>query len=513
MTLIRNLQDAASALQRRQPVQAERILRGILAAAPRNPDALRLLGLSQQQRGDYALAAETLRDALVLRTGDPVILNDLGNALRLCGDPEGAIAALREATQRAPRFATAWFNLGKTLKNNLYPEEACAALRQALDCDPDFAAAWGTLGDALKACGDIEGAVSAYRRGLRYPSHAAQTWYHLANLQTIPLDAQDVVALRTLLANTRLADDARIHAGYALAKALDDQHDYAEAFAALSAASALKRSRIAWDAARFSAFISSIEEAFAHSPQTTAGTDRGKEVIFVVSLPRSGSTLVEQIIASHSQVEGANELAVLPQIIHAESTRRKREFPQWVGDATTGDWQRLGDEYLARTERWRRNRPRFTDKGVANWQYVGAALAMLPGARVINCRRDAVEICFSCYRQLFAHGHDYSYDLVEMAACWRDYDRLSAHWRERYPRQVHEFVHERLQREPEAQIRELLEFLDMPFEPACVEFHRTERVVRTASGAQVRQPLRPSSAHAARYGTLLDPLRATLAGA
>ena len=510
MSDAQRLNEAASALQRRQTAAAERILGVVLSRSPRNPDALRLLGLSLRQRGEYALAALTLRDALAQRPGDPVILNDLGNARRLSGDVEGAIAALREATTRAPRFALAWFNLGKTLKNNLYPEDACVALRKALECDPDFAPAWGALGDALKACGDIEGATNAYRRGLRYPSHAAQIWYHLANLQTVPLDARDAAELRALLANPTTNDDARIFAGYALAKALDDQQEYAEAFSVLSTASQLKRSRIAWDAEQFSAYVTATDAAFADAHEPPADADRGKEVIFIVSLPRSGSTLTEQILASHSQVEGANELPVLPQIIAEESARRGREFPHWVAHAGADDWRRLGEEYLARTERWRRTKPRFTDKGVANWQLVGAALAMLPGARVVNARRDAVETCFSCYRQLFAGEHHYSYDLAEMGAYWRDYDRLSTRWRERFPHHVTEFVHDELLREPEKRIRDLLGFLGLPFEQACIDFHLSTRAVRTASGAQVRQPLRQSTAHAEHYGALLDPLRAAL---
>ncbi|MET0232018.1 MAG: sulfotransferase, partial [Rhodanobacteraceae bacterium] len=228
--------------------------------------------------------------------------------------------------------------------------------------------------------------------------------------------------------------------------------------------------------------------------------------------PRSGSTLVEQILAAHPDVEGASELPDLEAVILEESTFRNQRFPEWVASATPADWQRMGERYLHRTRRWRESKPRFTDKMPDNWLLAGAALAMLPGARVVNVRRDAVETCWSCFKQLFGAGrHGYSYDLSDLAETWRDYDRLSTFWARRFPDRVREQSYEKLVAEPEAETRALLDFGGLAFDPACLEPHAATRSVRTASAAQVREPLHAGTARSAAYGVRLDPLRRMLA--
>jgi hypothetical protein len=237
----------------------------------------------------------------------------------------------------------------------------------------------------------------------------------------------------------------------------------------------------------------------------------GREVIFIVGLPRSGSTLVEQILAAHASVAGGNELLDLPDTLEEESRRRGSRFPTWIHQAEAADWERLGRRYLERTARWREQRPMFTDKGLSNWRYVGAVAAMLPGARFIDCRRDPVETCLACFRQLFAKEQAFTYDLSELAAFWRDYDRMMQVWQQRYPDKVHKLVHEDLLADPEREIRRLLDFCALSFDATCLRFHEVEREVRTASAAQVREPLRRSTARADRYGDLLAPLRRSLA--
>jgi cytochrome c-type biogenesis protein CcmH/NrfG len=507
---VNGLEAAAQALQRKAPAEAERVLISVLALAPQNADALRLLGISQHLQRNYKAAAATLREALSARPDDALILNNLGSALRGCGDVDGAVAAFRRATELAPSMPAPWYNLGKALKNNTYPEQARAAFERALQCDPEYAQAWVPLGDVLKAVGNVETAVSCYRTALRYPDQAPRAWFHLSNLKTIHLSADDATRLQVIFENPALSDEQRVFAGYALAKALEDQHDYAAAFQALRRTNELKRRKVPWNAGLFSAKINAIETAFARPMARAPDPSLGHQVIFIVSLPRSGSTLTEQILASHPQVEGANELQDLPSVLNEESRRRGREFPEWVNEATADDWHRLGLQYMQRTSRWHHEKPRFTDKGLSNWQFIGAAAAMLPAARFVNCRRDPVETCVSCYRQYFSRGNYFSYDLKELGSYWRDYDRLGRAWQAIFPDRVFEQVYEQLLADPEAQIRRLLEFLDLPFDPACLQFHRSKRVVRTASAAQVRQPLRRDTARANRYGNALDPLREAL---
>jgi hypothetical protein len=234
------------------------------------------------------------------------------------------------------------------------------------------------------------------------------------------------------------------------------------------------------------------------------------EAIFIVGMPRSGSTLFEQILAAHPGVEGASELPDLGDVVQAESKRRGKPFPQWIADATAGDWDRLGRDYLQRTARWRSSRPRFTDKMPENWKLAGVLRAMLPGATVVETRRDPLETAWSCYRQPFYQLPHFSCDFADIAACLRGSERAMDTIRSRDPQRVRLFRYEDLVADPEARVRDLLDACGLAFEPACIEFHRAARSVRTASAAQVRQPLRGDTARAGRYGRLLDPLRTAL---
>ncbi|HKU79057.1 MAG TPA: sulfotransferase, partial [Rhodanobacteraceae bacterium] len=237
----------------------------------------------------------------------------------------------------------------------------------------------------------------------------------------------------------------------------------------------------------------------------------GREAILIVSIPRSGSTLVEQILASHPEVEGANEIKDMTQVIDAETHRRNSAFPLWVPDATAEDWQRLGREYLARTARWRERKPRFTDKSLVTWYLVGAALAMMPAARVVIVRRDPVETCLGCFRQCFSENSGFACNMDELADYCIDFLRLTRFWLAKYPDRVMDLQYESLVADPDTEVRRLLDFCGLPFDPACLDFHKTARTVQSLpSAAQVRQPIRRDTARSKLYGDKLDRLRQRL---
>ncbi|HEV7492074.1 MAG TPA: sulfotransferase, partial [Rhodanobacteraceae bacterium] len=349
-----------------------------------------------------------------------------------------------------------------------------------------------------------------YRRVLARRPDMITAWSGLNSIKTARLTEAETVQLETLYAAPDIAENLRSKLGFALGKALEDQGRYAEAFSVLAASNAAMRREHKWDSEEFSRAIDGVIETFKNPVAAAIDPTLGKEVIFVVSIPRSGSTLTEHIIASHSDVSGADELPIIGEIINEESARIGIPYPNWLARATAADWTRLGNEYMKRTEQWRKSHPRSTDKGLSNWCFVGVIHAMLPGARIVNCRRDAVETCWSCFKQLFGHGQSYSYDLGELAAYWRDYDRTMRFWHARYPHRMHDVVYEDLIENPETQIRRLLEFCNLEFEPACLRFHETQRPVRTTSAGQVRQPIRNDTARAPAYGELLAPLRWSL---
>lgn len=503
-------EQAAAGIEQRRLEEARRSLIAACVLAPAHPEILRLQGVLKHLERRYGEAVEILREALIASPDDALIVNNLGSSLRASGDGEGAVEMFQRATALQPDLAAAWFNLGKTLKSQARPELAIPALERALDISPSHVRARIVLGDSLKASGRIDEAANAFREALNLDPGNAQAWFSLANIKTVPLTSAETERLGQLLGKRSLKDDDRVQLGFSLAKALEDNGRYQEAFAALTEANRCKRRQSSWDASGFSAEIDAIALACSHPPAATAPDTQGSEVIFIVSLPRSGSTLTEQILAAHPEVEGASELPDLPEVIAEESRRRGKEFTVWFNDATAEDWERLGKEYLRRTERWRTQRPRFTDKGLSNWQLVAAALAMLPAAKVVVCRRDPLETCISCFVQLFARGQEFSYDIDDIVAYWHDFDRLCCRWVSTYPNQVRNLVYESLLAEPEATTRSLLDFCGLAFSAACLRPHEVQRRVRTASAAQVLQPLRRDTARSERYGAALDGFRKAL---
>ncbi|WHZ19758.1 MAG: TPR domain protein [Rhodanobacteraceae bacterium] len=509
------LQRAADELNGGQPAAASRTLAKVLALAPGNLEAIRLTGIAAQREQDHPTAIACFRQVLPSRPNDASLHILIGISLFEYGEFDGAITHLQRAAELEPNSVLAWFNLGEALKRQARTDEALAALQQAVRADPTHMPAQLALARAQVNRGQIDAAVQGFRQILQREPANADAWFGLANLNTLRFTADDVAQLRRAYARDDLPSGMRIHLGFALAKSLEDQGNYDDAFEVFRAVNALQCQQGKWDAAKDHARVEAILRAFeGWMPPAPTDAQRGREVIFIVSLPRSGSTLVEQILASHPEVEGANEIRDLADVVNAETQGRPEDFPLWIASATPADWQRLGEDYLARTTRWRTRKPRFTDKNLVTWYLLGTALAMLPAARFVIVRRDPVETCLACYRQLLSSDASYCNDLDDMADYCIDFMRLTRLWLQQFPERVLDLEYEMLVAEPEPTIRRLLDFCELEFDPACLAFHATSRTVMSApSAAQVRQPLRRDTARAARYGHKLDGLRARLRAA
>ncbi|HWT15541.1 MAG TPA: sulfotransferase [Patescibacteria group bacterium] len=509
-TTVAQLHLAARSIRDGDAATAQATLSRVIADTREHPEALRLFGLLQLRQRRAAEAVATLRRALAQWPDDALLRSDLASALAASGDLDGALASWRRATELDPDAAMPWFNLGRQLQLRGDSVAAADALMRATTRMPDFLPARVLLGDALVHLGRFDEATASYRDALAVMPACGDAWRGLANIKTRALDDTDRAQMRALLDAAHTADSDRIAIGFALGKAEEDAGHYNEAVSALTLANTLQRRLAPWREAALRDYVDQVLAATIKLPKPP-NPDFGREAIFIVGLPRSGSTLLEQMLSAHPQVEGASELPDLGEVLVAELNRRGQPWPHWIGQATAQDWLRLGRDYLKRTARWRQHRPRHTDKMPENWKFAGVLRAMLPGAHIIDMRRDPLETAWSCYKQQFYQLPHFGCDFADIAAYLHHCERALDVWRERDPQHLHVQHYEALVAHPEVELRRLLAALGLEFAPSCLDYARSSRSVRTASAAQVREPLRADTARAPRYGALLDPLRAELA--
>ena len=495
----------ARALRDGQPARAEALFEAALARHPDHPEALRRLAFVMMGTQRVPQALERLRRALVHWPDDAVLWTDVGIAHDRLRDRTQAIAAWQRACSLDPSQPMPWFNLGRALQLRGETLPAIEALERALALAPSLLPGRILIADAHAHLGRFDDAATHYRAALALSPTCGDAWRGLSNIKTRPLSEQDLATLRALRGRPGVQEEDWIAMSYALGKAEEDRGHYPEAFATISAANARLRAKAPWRADALQGFA---REALRVTATLPAPLDPalGHEAIFIVGLPRSGSTLVEQILSAHPDVAGASELPDLGEVLQAESVRRGKAFPSWVPEATAADWHRLGNDYLARTARWRAERPRFTDKMPENWKYTGVLRAMLPGATVIEARRDALETGWSCFRQQFYQLPHFACDLHDIGVYLRTCEGAMDQWRARDPARIRLQEYERLLAAFEEEVRALLDACGLAFDPRCLAFHRAERSVRTASAAQVRQPLMRDTARAAAYGVMLNPL-------
>ncbi len=480
--------------------------------APDHPEVRLWQGLRHFEAGEWAAAAEHLSRVVTQRPDDFTAWCMLGVAQGRADDGGAAQHSLQQAARCATTPAQ-WLKLAVEADGLGLFDEALSAADALLALEPKSALGLLERVRCHKALGHTAAAAADCRALIAQGSGVAKAWFSLVDLKTVALSDAEREQLQQTALNPHWPAADRQLLDFALGKALEDAADPAGALAALQRANASVRAMQPWDAKAFARHAAALRDmALAGLPAQAA--EQGSEVIFLTGLPRSGSTLFEQVLASHSQVEGASELPTLGLLIDAESRRRGRPFADWAPQATADEWTGLGQDYLRATARWRRHKPVSTDKLPDNWQWTIAIRAMLPQAHIIDCRRDPLETCWSCYKQLFAPGlANFSYDFDSLAQYWQACEALGDLVAERHPQFVRVQRYEALIDQPEAQIRELLAFCGLPFEVGCLNFQQAQRAIRTPSALQVRQPLTATSTPAAGYGALLDALRGTLEAA
>jgi tetratricopeptide (TPR) repeat protein len=475
--------------------------------------------------------AESRTRAYLLQHGDQIeamrLLARIGIARKVFDDAEILLAAVLE---RAPEYRAARAEYAEALTHLQHYPEALRELETLLREDPDRrrryqalqAAVYSGLGEheralalyqgllqgtnadaelhlfighALKTLGRRDEAITSYRKAAACRPDFGDAYWSLANLKTYRFTDEELARLRALQADRALGTVDRYHLCFALGKALEDQGGYAESFHYYELGNSLRRGESRY---RLEVIENNTRQQIEVCTAEFFAARRGygapdPDPIFIVGLPRSGSTLLEQILASHSKVEGTQELVEIQQIVTRLQGRDPDpdhpRYPRILAELGADDFRQLGELYLSATRHYRGSKPFFIDKMPNNFRHLGLIHLILPNARIIDARREPLACCFGNLKQLFAKGQEFSYSVEDISRYYRTYLELMRHWDRVLPRKVLRVLHEDVVDELEGNVRRMLDFLGLEFEPQCVEFHRTQRSVRSASSEQVRMPL------------------------
>jgi tetratricopeptide (TPR) repeat protein len=476
-----------------------------------NVTVLRLLGVLAIDAAHHRDASVLLRQAVRLAPDFRIAWLDLSRALTELHELEEAVEAASRAVALDPGRAGGYIALANALARSSRTEEAVAAYERARELKPGQADIYLGLGNLLKTMGRQQEAIDAYRHGIQLRPGYAELYWSLANLKTFRFTAQETSAMQALLDQGPGHDNEIVHLCFALGKACEDTGDFDRAFRHYARGNEVRRRQEYYDPVDTEQYGERIRATFTRElVERHAGAGHGAIApIFIIGLPRSGSTLIEQILASHSQVEATHELPEGGRLVRFidRSRKRKKTYPEAALEFDAQAWRELGQRYDEQTRRYRHGAPRFIDKMPNNFALVGLLQLAMPHARFINAVRDPRDTCLSCYRQLFARGQSFTYDLTELGEYYLEYVRMIEHWHAVLPGRVLDVRYENVVADLEAETRRLLEFCDLEWEAACLDFHKTQRAVRTASSEQVRQPIYSDSiGFWRRYAHELEPL-------
>ena len=512
------LVEAATALADNRLGEAEQILRERLKADAGDVAAIRMLAEAGARLGRYADAEALLTRCVELAPNFAAARHNLATMLyrqNKNAEALGEIETLTAKDVRHPGYA----NLHAAILARLGEYDRAIAVYDRVLADyPNQPKGWMSYGHALKTVGRQADCVAAYRRALEQAPTLGEAWWSLANLKTVKFGEEDLAAMTAALDAEGLSDEDRLHLHYSLGKAHEDAELWDASFAHYAAGAAIRRKQLDYDPEENAADTARTKAVFnpAFLAARAGQGSQAPDPIFVVGLPRSGSTLVEQILASHSLVEGTMELPDL--IVMARrlggktATRAESSYPESLEDLSADDLKALGEEFLERTRIQRKSgKPFFIDKMPNNFAHAGLIHLILPNAKIIDARRHPLGCCFSGFKQHFARGQAFSYDLTDIGRYYADYVELMAHFDAVLPGRVHRVVYEHMIADPETEIRALLAHCGLPFEEACLSPHQNERAVRTASSEQVRRPIfKDAVEHWQKFESHLSPLKQAL---
>ena len=496
-------------------IRAEEICRHFLRANPQDVEGMRLLARIGIELGILDDAEFLLESAVAFDPENIQLRLDYIDVLRRRQKFERAFAEAESLYLRDPENPLFQSRLAIEAMQTGDHDRAVSLFDTVLAKLPDDPATLTSRGHALKTFGKQDEAIASYRSAFAAKPDHGDAYYALANLKTYRFVHSEIEGMQVQVERPDLAFMDRVHLSFALGKALEDRGDYEASFKHYEAGNALKRAQTRYSADAMSAELARQREFCAgelfekHSKSGHPAPDP----IFILGLPRAGSTLLEQILASHSQIDGTLELPNVLSLAHRLRGRKagQSRYPAILNELTCEQLTEFGEKFIEDTRIHRQGAPFFIDKMPNNFRHIGLIHLILPNAKIIDARRDPMDCCFSGFKQLFAEGQEFTYGLTEIGRYYADYVELMDHWDRVLPGKVLRAQHEDVLDDLEGQTRRMLDYLGLPFEEACLEFHKTVRAVRTASSEQVRQPINRSGQGAWRpYEAWLDPLISVL---
>jgi tetratricopeptide (TPR) repeat protein len=475
-----------------------------------------------QAQGKLDDAAACQERALALKPDFAEAYSNLGNVRQAQGKLDAAVACYERALAFKPDYADAHNNLGNAFVAQDRIDDAVAHYERALALKPGIAGAHNNLGNIFKELGKFDDALAHYGRAIASRPDYAEAYYSRAEIKSFQRGDSELAALNALAERDDLSADKTLYINFALAKAFDDSGDYVRAFEQLRKGNALKRRQINYDETRVLDFFQRISTVFDSGlfDRFRGSGDPSSVPVFVLGMPRSGSTLIEQILASHPQIHGAGELTALDaaasSVFNADDS--PLQYPESVPGLEGVTLRRLGQSYLGRLPALADGKVRIIDKLPGNFLSIGLIRLILPNARIIHTMRHPMDTCLSCYSKLFTSGLPFSYDLAELGRYYRSYSELMAYWRSVLPPgTMLDVSYEDVVGDLEGQARRLIDYCGLSWDDGCLGFQRTNRPVKTASAVQVRKPLFRSSLQRWRHyeaglAPLLDELGDSVRG-
>ena len=489
--------------------KAENAFKKILVEDENNIDALRFMGILAFKSGNHDIAEAMFTRALQVDPTYTLVWANLAQVFSVTGQLDKAKKSFKNILNMEPKNGLIWAEYGTVLTKLARYSDGKDAYLKALKFKPNSPRVYLSLGHVYKTMGEIDNSINSYKSTIKQNNLSGEAYWSLANLKTYSFTNDEIKNMEATL-DTEISDIERCQMHFALGKAYEVKKDYNNSFINYSKGNRVKKRLIKYSSRETSEKTKKVLDFFIEENISSLSNSSilDRDPIFVLGMPRSGSTLVDQIISSHSMVDGTQELPNIIKIAAELNSDSDDNYPEALKDLKSNELSALGQDYISETKWARESAPFFIDKMPNNFIHIGLIKTILPNAKIIDTRRDAMDTCFSCFKQFFARGQLFTYSLEDLGNYYVDYIKAMNHWHKVYGEDIYTVHYDNVINNTESTIRELIEYCELPFEDNCLEFYKSSRPVKTPSAEQVRQPIYKSGLNYWKnYADFLSPLK------